>query len=242
MATATLQAELDAAADTSTRQYWEAYLKGAAQFRGVNMAGIRAAVRRTWRAHHLADAATPDLLALAHRWFAAPTTEDKVAAVLLLAEHAVGRLGAEHTDGLAAPFTTGDIADWGVCDWYATKALHAFLTQDPNDVEPRARGLAAWGKADNLWQRRAGLVAFVKLAPRARDQFSGFTPLVLRLCHDNLVSEDRFAHTGPGWVLRELSRAEPDAVREFVATHPGLSREAHRMASARLQPGPYRRR
>jgi 3-methyladenine DNA glycosylase AlkD len=241
-ATATLQAELEAAADESTRLWWERYLKGTAQFRGVPMAGIRAAVRRTWREHRLDEAATEDLLALAHLWFAEPASEDKLAAVLLLAEHVAGRLTVDHVDALAAPFRAGVIADWGVCDWSATKTLHTFLTHDPDDLEPRARRLATWGTAESLWQRRAGLVAFVKLAPRAGELFEGFIPLVLQLCEDNLVSDDRFAHTGPGWVLRELSRAEPGAVGDFVTSHPGLSREAQRMALARLRPGPYKRR
>lgn len=240
--TATLQAELAAVADAATRRHWEAYLKGAAKFRGVPMAAIRSAVRLTWREERLDEEATTDLLALAQRWFTEEATEDKLAAVLLLAEHAAGRLAVDDVDALAVPFVRGDIADWSVCDWYAVKSLHAFLTADPQDVEPRARRLARWGTADSLWQRRAGLVAFVKLAPRAREQFEGFLPLVLELCRQNLVSDERFAHTGPGWVLRELSRAEPDAVRHFVDTHPQLSREARRMALARLRPGPYRRR
>ncbi len=241
-ATATLERRLAGAADEATRRHSEAYLKGAARFRGVPMAGVRAAVCETWRTHRLAETSTADLLALARRWFTASMAEDKLAAVLLLAEHATDRLRVEHLDALAAPFGAGHIADWNVCDWYATKALHAFLTHDPDDVEGRARRLATWGGAESLWQRRAGLVAFVKLAPRALDQFSGFTDLVLQLCRDNLVSGDRFAHTGPGWVLRELSRAEPDAVRRFVEENDRLSKEGRRMALARLRPGPYRRR
>ena len=93
-----------------------------------------------------------------------------------------------------------------------------------------------------LWQRRAGLVSFVRLAPVADRQFAGFVPLVLEACAANLVSDDRFAHTGPGWVLRELSVAAPDAVAGFVDDHPELSAEARRMATARLRKGPYRRR
>lgn len=96
--------------------------------------------------------------------------------------------------------------------------------------------------SDRLWQRRAGLVAFVKLAPVADTQFDGLIPLILDACAANLVSHDRFAHTGPGWVLRELSIAAPDAVAGFVESHPELSNEARRMATARLRPGPYRRR
>lgn len=241
-ATATLETELAAGADEATRLHWERYLKGTARFRGVPMAGVRSALRRTWREHRLAEASTDELLALAHRWFGAPMSEDKLAAVLLLAEQMPDRLSVDHLDALAAPFAAGHVTDWSVCDWYATKALHAFLTHDPEDVERRARGLATWGGAGSLWQRRAGLVAFVKLAPRAPVQFDGFTDLVVQLCRDNLVSDDRFAHTGPGWVLRELSRAEPEAVRAFVAAHDRLSDEGRRMALARLRPGPYRRR
>jgi 3-methyladenine DNA glycosylase AlkD len=66
--------------------------------------------------------------------------------------------------------------------------------------------------------------------------------LLLAACANNLVSSDRFAHTGPGWLLRELSRSHPDQVARFVDAHPELSGEAARMATARLRPGPYRRR
>ncbi len=80
-----------------------------------------------------------------------------------------------------------------------------------------------------LWQRRAAVVAFVRLA--AEVPFVGFVPLVLEACAANLIDDDRFAHTGPGWLLRELSRAEPAAVRDFVDAHPQLSTEAVSMAT-----------
>lgn len=227
--------------DDATRRYWEGYLKGAATFRGVPMAGIRKIVRRLWHDHALGERRIDELIALSHRWFARPHTEDKLAAVLLIAEHLVGRLELSHHPDLAQPLEAGNIADWGVCDWYATKALHGYLT-GADDIEARARAIAAWTLADRLWQRRAGLVAFVRLAPVADRQFEGFIPLILEACAANLVSDDRFAHTGPGWVLRELSVAAPEAVAGFVERHPALSAEARRMATARLRPGTYRRR
>ncbi|MBO4204790.1 hypothetical protein [Micromonospora echinofusca] len=54
-ATADLITAHDTAATTATQKHWTAYLKGAATFRGVPMAGVRAAVGRVWRDHHLAD-------------------------------------------------------------------------------------------------------------------------------------------------------------------------------------------
>ena len=248
--TATLDAELTSRLDPKAQRFWTNLMKGEALFRGVPMSGIRASVRRVWSAHGLASWSVDDLLALAQRWFAGAASEDQLAAVLLLAEHAHGRLRLEHADALAAPLAAGHVRDWNVTDWYATKALHAFLTGggdagagDAGDgLEPRARALAGWTTAPTLWQRRAGLVAFVKLAPRAAEAFDGFVPLVLDACANNLAHEGRFAHTGPGWVLRELSRAVPEAVAAFVAAHPEMSAEARRMATARLRAGPYRRR
>ncbi|MGW0824952.1 DNA alkylation repair protein [Streptomyces sp. NPDC002845] len=240
--TALLDALLTAAADEGTRDHWERYLKGTARFRGVPMAGVRASVRSLWRTRRLTTWSDADLLGLAHRWFARPMSEDKIAAVLLITEHLRDRLRNDHIDALAHPLAEGWIADWNVCDWYATKALHTFLTADKAQLRPRAEAVAAWSRAPGLWQRRACVVAFVKLAGRSPHPFPGFADLLLDAAAANLVSSDRFAHTGPGWLLRELSRTAPDRVADFIEAHPELSPEAVRMAGARLRPGPYRRR
>jgi 3-methyladenine DNA glycosylase AlkD len=240
--TGRLQQLLEAAADDRTRQYWERYLKGAARFRGVPMAAIRTAVRTLWHTEQLSGWPTPQLVALAEHWFGQPLSEDKLAGTLLIAEHLAGRLTLEDGDVLARPLAEGKLADWSSCDWYATKALHAYLTANPEQLQARAELVAGWSTAANLWQRRAAVVAFVKLAPQSPPPFPGFVELLLAACANNLVSPDRFAHTGPGWLLRELSRSHPDQVARFVDAHPELSVEAARMATARLRPGPYRRR
>lgn len=237
-----LQQLLDAAADDRTRQYWERYLKGTARFRGVPMAAIRTAVRTLWHTEQLSGWPTPQLLALAQHWIGQPLSEDKLAGTLLIAEQLAGRLTLADGHVLARPLAEGKLADWSSCDWYATKALHAYLTANPQQLPARAELVAGWSAAANLWQRRAAVVAFVKLAPQSPPPFPGFVELLLAACANNLVSPDRFAHTGPGWLLRELSRSHPDQVARFVKAHPELSVEAARMATARLRPGPYRRR
>ena len=206
------------------------------------MSGVRAAVRTVVRDRHLLRHPDEDLLDLAVSWTARPDSEDKLAAVLLVAEHLRARLRTEHVDQLARPFAEGYITDWNVCDWYAVKALHAYLTPSGPADPDRALPVAEWTRGAGLWQRRAGLVAFVKIAASAELQFEGFPDLVLEACAANLVVPDRFAHTGPGWVLRELSRTWPDRVAAFVEDHPELSEEGRRMATARLRAGPYRRR
>jgi 3-methyladenine DNA glycosylase AlkD len=172
-ATLSLQESLAEAAQEKTRLHWEKYLKGTATFRGVPMAGIRSAVRETLA--HAPDLTTKQLLLLAARWFTQPWSEDKLAAVLLIAEHAFGGLDEEDVPALAEPLASGAISDWNVCDWYATKALHGFVARD---IARRGPLIAARGDADTLWQRRAGVVSFVKLAAQAGSGPPGLVDLV----------------------------------------------------------------
>jgi hypothetical protein len=51
------------------------------------MAGVRTAVRHVVRDHELGERPVKQLFALAHGWFARESSEDKLAAVLLVAEH-----------------------------------------------------------------------------------------------------------------------------------------------------------
>jgi len=234
VATAQLVDALVSRADRATRDHWTRYLKGHAVFRGVPMAGVRRAVTAVWADQGLAGRDADAVLGLAAEWMEAATTEDKLAGVLLIAEHLAPRLADRHATALADPLARGALADWNVVDWYATKAVHAYLTVRPDRIAARSARVARWARQPGLWSRRAAVVAFVGSA--ADPPFDGFVPLVLGVCARSLELDDRFAHTGPGWLLRELSTAAPTEVR------PELSAEGRRMASARLRSGPYRRR
>jgi 3-methyladenine DNA glycosylase AlkD len=237
-----LGSSLEAASDEAVRDHWDAYLRGAARFRGVPMAGIRRAVRSTLR-QGLQEMDHAAKLSVALDWLAQPWSEDKLAGVLLIAEHLAPTLDDADVEALATPFEEGHIADWNVCDWMCVKAIHRYVTRaDSAPDRGRVEAIAAWRDAGTLWQRRAAVVSFVNVASRGEANFAGFTDLLLEACAANILHADRFAHTGPGWALRELSTAEPERVRGFVDAHPELSREGRRMALARLTPGAYRRR
>jgi hypothetical protein len=204
-----LQQLLDAAADDRPRQYWERYLKGTARFRGVPMAAIRTTARTLWHTQQLRAWPTPQLLALAQHWIGQPLSEDKLAGTLLLAEQLAGRLTLKDGHALARPLAEGQLADWSSCDWYATKALHDYLTTSPEQLPARAELVAGWSAAANLWQRRAAVVAFVKLAPQSPPPFHGLVQLLLAACANNLVSPDRFAHTVPAGCYGSCHAATP---------------------------------
>ena len=229
-----IAAELAAAADEKARQWWERYLKGAVPFRGVPMATTRRIVHATWQTAGIDRLAPQVQIELALAQFAEPYCEDKLAGVLALSERLLGHLTAEHVPALARPFELGYIEDWGTCDWYCVKVLGRFVESGEDRVR-RAEAVAGWRDGSTLWQRRAAAVSFVNLAPQGERFFDGFTDLLLTVCQSNVADPARFSQTSVGWLLRELSRAEPARVREFVDQHAGhMSREALKAATARL--------
>jgi 3-methyladenine DNA glycosylase AlkD len=233
---------LRAAADDKTRQWWERYLKGALPFRGVPMGTIRRIVHQTWRTAG-ADRLDPEVqIDLALAQLAQPFSEDKIAGVLALSERLLGHLTAEHVPALARPFEAGHIADWSTCDWYCVKVLGRFVEQG-EDRRRRSEAIAGWRGAGTLWQRRAAAVSFVNLAPQGEKFFDGFTDLLLTVCAANVADTARFSQTSVGWLLRELSKAEPAPVQEFVHRHrESMSREAVKAATARLATNGGKRR
>ena len=225
--------------DPRTRDWWERYLRGAIPFRGVPMAGIRSIVGAAHAEHGLS---TDGLRADAYRLMEGRYAEEKLAGILVLQELVMPAGGldpARDLPDVAGLFDRGHIADWNTCDWLCVRVLGPAAREGG---EPTARMLAGWVDAPVLWRRRAAAVAFVDLAGGGDSLFPGFVDLLLDVCDQLATDPERFAQTGVGWVLRELSGAEPERVVEFVDGHRSeLSREAVRMAAARL-PDEHRER
>jgi 3-methyladenine DNA glycosylase AlkD len=238
--TDTLRAALAERSDPAVQQHWQRYLKGEAEFIGVPMAGVRATVTQFWR-DGLAGVNGEQQRRIFAAWAAQPYTEERLAAVLLIAERLADDLVDDDLAMLAQPLSSGTFADWNIVDWYSTKALAKFVAG--GDRNRRCSDVLAWANSDQLWQRRAAVVSFVPHAQQPRDFLPDLPEQLLPACDGNIqASTERFAHTGVGWLLREMSTAEPDLVADYVASHPELSAEARRMATAKLRPGPYRRR
>jgi 3-methyladenine DNA glycosylase AlkD len=230
-----LARRLDERADERTRSWWERYLKGAIEFRGVPMQGVREVVHAVWSDRGLDDRPREEQFEIVLVLFAQRYAEDKLAAILVLGERLIDDLTAADVPLLAEPFARGHIADWSTCDWYCMKVL-ARLLERAADAGAAADAIAAWKSAPGLWQRRAAAISFVTLARHGNARLPNLTTLILDVCSANVRDQARFSQTSVGWVLRELSRADPDAVTAFVDEHAAeMSAEARRMATAKIR-------
>ncbi len=154
--------------------------------------------------------------------------------MLILSEHVIDELGFEDLPAFRTLLAEEHLGDWNSCDWFCVKVLGRMLERSC-ERERIADQLIEWTRCDQLWVRRAGIVAFVNLAPGGDAALPGLTKRVLTGAKRNGVDKRRFAQTSVGWVLRELSTSEPEAVRRFLAERGDqLSTEARRAASAKL--------
>lgn len=217
------------------RAWWEKYLKGTARFRGTPMPDVRRAVHAWYRDERLSSGSPEVQFDLAVALLSEPLTEDRLAGTLLLQEILLPAELFPWMDALprfAAVFDAGHLSDWNSCDWFCVKVLGPMVERWGR---PCAEAVVAWKDAPGLWRRRASGVAFVNLASRGDDNFPGFVELVLESCEATVLDDARFAQTGTGWVLRELSVADPVRVSEFIRVHRHrMSREALQSASRKL--------
>ena len=232
----TLQQGLETKATPKTKNWWEKYLKQAIPFRGVKMADIRTALHDWLVIEAVGERLlAEEQVALALSLLRQEHADDKLAGVLYLQEVLLpaGALNwPRDLPRFAALFQDGYIFDWNTCDWFCVKVLGPLVERYG---EPCARALAEWRQADNLWQRRAAGVAFVNLAKHGDRNFPGFVDLLLDICAATVQSPERFAQTGTGWVLRELSLAEQARVLNFVEKYYDcFSREGLRYALEKM--------
>ena len=229
-----LQATLDSRATEKSRIFWTRYLKGNATFRGVPMGALREVIHAWWHDEGLDDLATASRIRAALRLFEEEPTEDKLASVLVLSEILLPHLSKKDLPAFARLFARSHISNWHICDWFCVKVLGRMVecAEAPCDL---AEAISAWRTSRPLWQRRATCVAFVNHAKYGDKRIPGLSRIIFRNAAALVCDQERFAHTGVGWVLRELSLAQRAAVITFAEENARqLSREGMRYITEKM--------
>jgi len=195
---------------------------------------LRALVLRWWSDHALAEhpAAVGKRIALA--LLEQKPVETQLAGILVFEELLADHMRASDLTAFAELFEDGALAEGSVVDAFAVKVLGTLLHRVRGRSDC-ARVLASWRNAETAWQRRAACVAFTALAPQGDAALPGLARTIFTLCSTVVWSPERIDQTAVGWLLRELSRAEPTRVEAFVRRHARfMSRECARHAVDRL--------
>ena len=157
---ANLEARLRAVADHDKQRWWTNYVKGAL-FIGVPMAEVRSVARAWFR-----ELNTQDPVALCLELGGHPMSEMKLAGVAIMEHDLVpdGVMTVSDLGRIQAALHGGGYDDWNTCDWLCVKVIGR-LVDGANQAAHES--VLSWVSSDVLWEKRAGLVAFVNLLPKA---------------------------------------------------------------------------
>ncbi len=203
--------KLQELADTAIKSWWEGYVKDSAPFLGVKMAAIRSCVHQWYNDQVSGELEVDEQLELALQLLRRSYSEEKLAGTLMLQEILIPLDVVSCSPTLpkfADLFSDGYIYDWNICDWFSVKVLGPLIIKDGRIC---AESISAWRSAENLWQARASLVAFIPLAEKVQ-----YYPLIEQSCRVLIRRDERFSKTAVGWLLRDISRYDANYVKRLI--------------------------
>lgn len=114
---------------------------------------------------------------------------------------------------------------WDYVDEVAGHRIGPLLRAFPAELEPILR---TWSTDDDHWLRRTSIIC--QLGSKAATD----TALLIACIEPSIGERDFFLRKAIGWALRQHARTDPDWVRDFVDTQPGLSPLSRREARKHL--------
>ena len=120
---------------------------------------------------------------------------------------------------------------WDTVDAVASWLIGTTFGRHPELIAPNTR---RWMDSGNLWLQRSCLLFQIKYRKETD------ADLLFRFIDELSQHRSFWIRKAIGWSLREYSKSDPFAVREYVDSHPGLSGLSRREALkviARKKPG-----
>ena len=191
--------------DPKTKQWFDNYLKGAIAYRGLKTPQVTSIVKDWYLSNRLSSYPLDEQLTLCGDLIAGDFAEDKFAGTIYIQKYLLKKL--DYQSLLAEIdlwFRNGYFFDWSTTDWMCTRVLDPTIVKEGKDA---AEIISRWRMSDNLWQKRASIVAF-RHASSDRQYHSTIKKIIEHLVTD----KRRFIQTGIGWVLADMSKSYPTEV------------------------------
>ena len=197
-----LKEKLQNNADPKTKQWFDNYLKGAIEYRGLKTPHVTAIVKEWYRDNHLDRYSLQQQLELCSLLIYSPFSEDKFAGTIYIQQFLLSKIDyktlLEKSNYL---FQKGRFFDWSTTDWFCTRILDPSILSNKIDA---ATIISSWRESRNLWQRRASIVSF-----RHPSNDRIYHSLIEQTIEKLITEKERFIQTGIGWVLADMSKQHP---------------------------------
>ncbi len=103
----------------------------------------------------------------------------------------------------------GYLNNWASTDWFCIGTLQPLLRKYPKET---LNLLRKWNRSENMWKRRASVVAFTRKIGASGE----FTDEVLDLCDNLIWDEEDLVRKGVGWALKDNMRGAKKRVLDYV--------------------------
>ncbi len=224
-----IQRELKKLADPRRAEGEKKYLKSPMKHYGVTVPSLRR-LAKSWIKEN-SQLSIDGVLNQSQKLWKGKSHEERMIAIFLLVFR-VDELSFRHLSIIEK--MVRESTGWAQLDMISAW-LCGKLYQD--DKASMTRVLKRWVKDSNFWVRRASLLTL--LGPVRKDK--GSFPLFDQLATELLPEKEFFIRKAIGWVLRELSKSEPETVFAYIKKHKTeMSGLTYREATRRLPPAMQR--
>jgi 3-methyladenine DNA glycosylase AlkD len=227
---AQLKRDLRRLADPTIRESQQRFSKEPLRTIGVRTPDLRRLATDAAREYRQARVGFDEILAFADALWHGGTLEERAVAVFLLSKfkRRFERRHWRHFDRYV-----DSLSNWAEADGLCGNVLAPLLEKEPGLVQR----LKAWTRSRNRWRRRAAAVALVPAVRRGEHHEFAYG-----ICDRLAEDRDDLVEKAVGWLLKEISRTQPQAVTDYLqANGHVLSRTTIRYAAEKL-PAPLRKR
>jgi 3-methyladenine DNA glycosylase AlkD len=198
------------------------YLKSPFKFYGVSVPQIRAVARQFRRENR--DVSKEALWDICQALWQGEFHEERALAMFLLEEH---RTLLDYSDIPLLERMLRESTNWDQVDEISVHLVGSVLQKDQRALEY----LKGWSRDPNFWMRRAALISQLLLFRERK----GDKGLFYSFADEMMEEKEFFIRKAIGWVLRDISKVDPEEVFRFVAENKDrMSGVTFREATRRL--------
>jgi 3-methyladenine DNA glycosylase AlkD len=198
------QTALAPLANEENASFMKSYMRGQFEFYGIQSGPRREAMKHLFT--HAQLPKVDELSLVIDELWSLPQREFQMVAVDLLIKMKK-KLPVTMLADLQRWITTKSW--WDTVDMLATHIAGGFYLRYPNET---MKYIALWRSKDNIWLRRTTLLYQLKYKENTD------VPLLFSLIKDNKRDSDFFIQKAIGWVLREYSKTDAEAVIALIET------------------------
>ncbi|TFG96258.1 DNA alkylation repair protein [Candidatus Thorarchaeota archaeon] len=180
------------------------YLKTSSlKFIGVELPDIHKIVTRNIKGVNLDD--MPELM---DELWKIETFETRLAAIDIMKEY--GKKGPIDIAMSMADRWIDDADTWAITDPLCSPTIGSMIIRD-SKVESI---LDSWKSSENFWRRRCSVLPYLYLTLKTQYKLE-YAKKILEVVTPHISDSEFFVGKAVGWVLRELSKREPELVRNY---------------------------